>query len=59
MKLNVDGAMFANQHSVGVGIILWGEKRNALMAANRKENELHDPHGIKLLAIHRGLQLSV
>lgn len=43
VELNVDGAMFVEQHSSRVRVILQNEKGNDLIAASRKENELNDP----------------
>lgn len=57
MKLNVDGAIFHDQHKTGVGIILQDEQGEVLMFASKKEHEVKDPTKIELLAIFWGLQL--
>ncbi|KAF5475865.1 hypothetical protein F2P56_007627 [Juglans regia] len=58
-KLNVDRAIFQNQHNAGIGAILRDCKGEVLMAVSKKEREVSDATGIKMLAIFRGLQLSV
>ncbi|XP_040996055.1 uncharacterized protein LOC121242229 [Juglans microcarpa x Juglans regia] len=56
LKLNVDGAVFANQRSAGVGLILRNAKAKIIFLASKKENKVNDPIEIEMLAILRGLQ---
>lgn len=55
--LNVDGAIFEGQHSIGVGMVLRDVKGDVIMIATRKEYEVNDPIEIELLAVFRGLQI--
>ncbi|KAF5444777.1 hypothetical protein F2P56_033882 [Juglans regia] len=57
MKLNVDGAVFQDQHRAGVGIILRDANGEVLLTASKKEKEVNDPAEVELLAMLRGLQL--
>ncbi|XP_041009359.1 uncharacterized protein LOC121253410 [Juglans microcarpa x Juglans regia] len=57
-KLNVDGAIFQNQHSAGIGVVLRDCKGEVLMAASKKEPAIRDATSIERLAIFRGLQLT-
>ncbi|XP_035545034.1 uncharacterized protein LOC118348152 [Juglans regia] len=57
LKLNVDGAVFANQRRARVGVILRDDKGGVILLACKKENEINDPLEIELLAILRGLQI--
>ncbi|XP_041021186.1 uncharacterized protein LOC121262645 [Juglans microcarpa x Juglans regia] len=58
-KFNVNGAIFQNQRSAGIGAVLRDCKGEVLMAISKKEQEVSDPTGVEMLAIFRGLQLSV
>lgn len=51
--------MFAEQHNVGVGIILRNDQGEVIMTASKREIEVNDHIEIEFLAILRGLQLSV
>ncbi|XP_041009377.1 uncharacterized protein LOC121253432 [Juglans microcarpa x Juglans regia] len=59
LKLNVDGVVFANQRSAGVGFILRNSKAEVIFSASKKENDINDPIEIELLAILRGLQFCI
>lgn len=59
LKLNVDSVVFFNQHIASVGIILQDLKGVVFMKAIDKKPEVNDPTIIELLAIFRGLHLSV
>lgn len=52
LKLNVDGAVFATQKTVGVGAVLRGEKGGVIFSTCKKEHEINDPIEIELLASH-------
>ncbi|KAF5445709.1 hypothetical protein F2P56_034740 [Juglans regia] len=57
LKLNTNGATFANQSSSGIRVILRDSHGRVLMSVSRKENEVQDSMEIELLAILRGMQL--
>ncbi|KAF5454868.1 hypothetical protein F2P56_024501 [Juglans regia] len=57
LKLNVDGAIFPDQHRVGVGIILRDNASTVLMAVSMRESEVNDLAKIELVAMLKGLQL--
>ncbi|XP_035541668.1 uncharacterized protein LOC118344672 [Juglans regia] len=59
LKLNVDGAIFANPHVAGVGVILRDSEGTVLLAASMKESEVGDPAKIDMVAMLRGLRLCI
>ncbi|KAF5471637.1 hypothetical protein F2P56_008414 [Juglans regia] len=56
LKLNVDGAMFADVGKSGIGVVLRDEAGQVVMAATKKEDFVDEPATIELLAVLRGLQ---
>lgn len=56
-KLNIDGAIFPNQHKARVGISLRDDTDTIPLATSMKESEVNDPIEIELVAMLRGLQL--
>ncbi|XP_042952128.1 uncharacterized protein LOC122289214 [Carya illinoinensis] len=58
-KLNVDGAIFQNQQSAGIGAILRDSKGEVLMAVSKRESAVGDATSIEMLAILKGLQLTL
>ncbi|KAF5454765.1 hypothetical protein F2P56_024405 [Juglans regia] len=56
LKLNVDVAVFANQISSGVGLLLRNSKAEIIFSTSKKENDVNDPIEIEMLAILRGLR---
>ncbi|KAF5450240.1 hypothetical protein F2P56_030607 [Juglans regia] len=59
LKLNTDGAVFANLDSSGFGVILRDYQGKVLLSASGRESVVQDPIEIELLAILRGLQLCI
>ncbi|KAF5470900.1 hypothetical protein F2P56_011387 [Juglans regia] len=59
LKLNVDGTVFANQRSAGMGVVLMDEKGGVILSPCKKENEINDPIEIEMLAILRGLHICI
>lgn len=57
LKLNVDGAIFAELQQAGVGCVLRHEKGEVLMAATNPIQCFNTPLEIEFLALFRGLQL--
>lgn len=56
LKLNVDGAVIADQQSMGMGCALRDENGEVLMAAMIPKQNHNSPLEIDLVAILRGLQ---
>ncbi|XP_041024508.1 uncharacterized protein LOC121265073 [Juglans microcarpa x Juglans regia] len=59
LKLNTDGAVFADLASSGIRVILRDYQGKVLLLASGRENFVQDPIEIELLAILRGLQLCI
>ncbi|KAF5447115.1 hypothetical protein F2P56_032687 [Juglans regia] len=57
LKLNVDGAIFKDQHRARVGIIFRDAAGDVILAASKKEYAVNDLAKVELLAMLRGLQL--
>lgn len=58
LKLNVDGAIFADKHRVGIGMIMRGEHVSFRFGANLGIREVNELEEIELLAIFRRIQMS-
>lgn len=59
LKLDVDEAVFHDQHKARVDILLRDDKGEVVMAASKKECKVNDPIEIELLAMFRELQLCI
>ncbi|KAF5470679.1 hypothetical protein F2P56_011176 [Juglans regia] len=57
LKLNVDGAVFADGNKAGVGLVLRDENGKVVWAATKAEDAVDAPVTIELIAVLRGLQL--
>lgn len=57
MKLNVDGAIFANQHHARIGMVLHNDQRAFCFSACVGLHEVNELIEIELMAILRELQL--
>lgn len=57
MKLNIDGAIFHDHCSLGVGMVLQDEGGRVIFTASKPEHEVDGPMEIELLAVPRGLQI--
>ncbi|XP_040990905.1 uncharacterized protein LOC121238126 [Juglans microcarpa x Juglans regia] len=57
LKLNVDGAIFKDQHRARVGIIFRDAAGDVILAASKKEYVVNDLAKLELLAMLSGLQL--
>ncbi|KAF5445095.1 hypothetical protein F2P56_034173 [Juglans regia] len=53
------GAIFADPHMVGVGVIFRDSEGTVLLVASMKESEVGDPAEIEMVAMLRGLQLCI
>ncbi|KAF5469006.1 hypothetical protein F2P56_013111 [Juglans regia] len=56
LKLNVDGAIFPDQHRAGIGIILRDGKGDVVAACSKLEGDVVSPEFIEASALLRGLQ---
>lgn len=56
LKLNVDGAIFPDQHRAGIGIILRDEKGCVVATYSKSESDVASPEFIEASALLRGLQ---
>ncbi|XP_041009382.1 uncharacterized protein LOC121253436 [Juglans microcarpa x Juglans regia] len=59
LKLNTDGAIFADLASLGISVILRDYQGKVLLSASGRESVVQDPIEIELLTILRGLQLCI
>ncbi|XP_042983365.1 uncharacterized protein LOC122312778 [Carya illinoinensis] len=59
LKVNVDGAIFADQRKAGIGVVLRDTNGAILMAASKIEMEVDEAATIEAIAILRGIQLSL
>ncbi|XP_042962497.1 uncharacterized protein LOC122296769 [Carya illinoinensis] len=57
LKLNTDGAIFQDQCSSGVGMVLRDEGGQVIFTTSKPKHEVTDPMEIKFLAVLRGLQV--
>ncbi|KAF5465179.1 hypothetical protein F2P56_015208 [Juglans regia] len=59
LKLNTDGAIFADLSSSGIGVILRDSQGKVLLSTSGREIVVQDPIEVELLVILRGLQLCI
>ncbi|XP_040998143.1 uncharacterized protein LOC121244182 [Juglans microcarpa x Juglans regia] len=57
LKLNVDEAMFGDQNSAGVGVILRDHNGDVVVACSKSERKVSYAEFIEAIALLRGLQL--